>query len=72
MTPLHLVVMYSGGDENIIRTDAPELLLAHGADTTMRDSVHQMTPLEWAEATHMNEEKDRTAVAILLRKFANL
>ena len=29
----------------------------------------QVTPLEWAEARHEDEEKDRTEVAVLLRQF---
>ena len=46
------------------------MLLEHGADLQARDSVRQMTPLEWAEATHINEEKDRRAVAELIKEFA--
>lgn len=69
MTPLHIAVMCSAGDEIIVRTEVPQLLLEHGADLLVRDSVRNMTPLEWAEATHINEEKDRTAVAALIREF---
>lgn len=67
MTPLHLAVMYSAGDEDEIRVDVPQLLLAYGADVTLRDSVRQMTPLEWAEGKYMADEKGRAAVVTLLR-----
>lgn len=70
MTPLHLAVMYSAGDEDEIRVDVPQLLLTYGADLTLRDSVRQMTPLEWAERMYMCDEKGRTAVAKLLREYA--
>lgn len=67
MTPLHLAVMYSAGDENEIRLDVPQLLVEYGADLTLRDNVRGMTPLEWAERKYMDDEKERTAVAKLLR-----
>lgn len=70
MTPLHLAVMYSAGDEDEIRVDVPQLLLTYGADLTLRDSARQMTPLEWAERMYMCDEKDRKAVAKLLREYA--
>ena len=70
MTPLHLAVMYSAGDEDEIRVDVPQLLLAYEADLTLRDSVRQMTPLEWAEGKYMADEKGRTAVAKLLREYS--
>jgi RNA polymerase sigma factor (sigma-70 family) len=70
MTPLHLAVMYSAGDEDEIRVDVPQLLLTYGADLTLRDSVRQMTPLEWAEGKYMADEKGRTAVAKLLREYS--
>ena len=69
MTPLHLAVMYSAGDEDDVRVDVPRLLLAYGADVTLRDSVRQRTPLEWAEGKYMADEKSRRAVAALLRDF---
>jgi RNA polymerase sigma factor (sigma-70 family) len=69
MTPLHLAVWLSAGDEMVIRPELPRLLLEHGADTGARDSERKMTPLEWAEARHEDEEKDRTEVAALLRQF---
>jgi len=70
MTPLHLAVMYSAGDEDEIRVDVPQLLLAYGADVTLRDSARRMTPLEWAEGKYMADEKGRTAVAKLLREYS--
>ncbi|MCE7980605.1 MAG: ankyrin repeat domain-containing protein [Caldilinea sp. CFX5] len=69
MTPLHLAVMYSAGDEDEVRVDVPQLLLTYGADLTLRDSVRQMTPLEWAERMYMDDEKGRTVVAKLLREY---
>lgn len=72
MTPLHLAIMYSAGDEDDVRIDVPQLLLAYGADLTIRDSVRQMTPLEWAEGKYMGDEKGRTAVVELLREFTKL
>ena len=62
--------MDSAGDEDEIRTDVPQLLLAYEADLTLRDSVRQMTPLEWAEGKYMADEKGRTAVAKLLRVYS--
>lgn len=64
---LHLAVMYSAGDEDEVRVDGPQLLLAYGADVTLRDSVRRMTPLEWAEGKYMADEKGRSAVVTLLR-----
>ncbi len=69
MTPLHLAVWLSAGDEIIVRPELPRLLLEYGADVGARDSERKMTPLEWAEARHEDEEKDRTEVAALLRQF---
>lgn len=46
MTLLHLAAMYSAGDEDDVRVDVPQLLLAYGADVTLRDSARRMTPLE--------------------------
>lgn len=71
MTPLHLAVKYSAGDEDEIRLDVPQLLLAYGANRRLRDSVRQLTPLEWAERMYMDDEKGRTAVAKLLREYGN-
>lgn len=71
MTPLHLAVKYSAGDEDEIRTDVPHLLLAYGADRTLRDSMRQLTALEWAERMYLCDEKERTAVAKLLREHGS-
>lgn len=67
MTSLHLAVMYSAGDEDEVRTEVPQLLLAHGANSSLRDSVRGLTPLEWAERSHMCDEKGRADVSALLR-----
>ncbi|HRW10706.1 MAG TPA: sigma-70 family RNA polymerase sigma factor [Caldilineaceae bacterium] len=67
MTPLHLAVMYSAGDEDEVRTEVPQLLLAYGANILLRDSVRELTPLEWAEGSHMCDEKGRADVSALLR-----
>jgi RNA polymerase sigma factor (sigma-70 family) len=45
----------------------PELLLAHGADLSARDSLEQRTPLEMLEAEH-EDETDRSEVIALLRR----
>jgi ankyrin repeat protein len=42
LAPLHLAAMK--GDIEMIK-----LLLAQGADLTLKDSVHQGTPFDWAE-----------------------
>ncbi|MEZ4870504.1 MAG: sigma-70 family RNA polymerase sigma factor [Caldilineaceae bacterium] len=68
MTPLQLAVMYSAGDEDDIRIDVPKLLLAHGADVTIRDQVRRLTALEWAEGSYLADEKGRVEVAKLLRE----
>ena len=64
---LHLAVMDRASAEDDVRVDVPQLLLAYGADVTLRDSVRRMTPLEWAEGKYMADEKGRAAVVTWLR-----
>lgn len=84
MTPLHFAVWRGRTEKGGAMPNAEELLtspgvlhmptpiirllLEHGADVSLRDSVEQRTPLGWAEMDH-DDEVDRRDAAALLREF---
>jgi ankyrin repeat protein len=82
LTPLHLTIwrgrreLYSKPMPELVQEygvyrllpEMPRLLLEHGADVSARDSERDLTPLGWAEA-ELEDETDRSEVAILLREF---